>query len=189
VRGVIPNLRNVPMVIYQSDDDVLVPPDANRAAAKKLAEAKERWGGFDFEYWEVSGRGHTPPPGGYEAHLEKIAQRVRDPHPDTVIWEPSIGWKRQFYWLWWEFPSMSGLVEARLEREKNEVHVECSVTPKDLYVLLGSEIVDMDEEVAVFLNEEQVFRGKPRRSLSTLLLTGVRGDPDLMYEARVELAP
>jgi predicted esterase len=189
VRGVIPNLRNVPIVIYQSDDDVQVPPDANRAAAKKLAEAKELWGGFDFEYWEVSGRGHTPPPGGYEAHLDKIAHHVRNPHPDTVIWEPSIDWKRQFYWLWWEFPLLSGLVEARLDREKNEVHVECSVAPKGLYVLLGPEIVDMDEEVAVFLNKEEVFRGKPQRSLSTLLLTGVRGDPDLMYEARIELAP
>ena len=189
VRGVVPNLRNVPIVIYQSDDDPNVPPTANRCAAKKLAVAQKRWGGFDYEYWEESGRGHAPPPGGFDAHLEKIKDRVRNPHPDTVIWEPSIGWKRQFYWLWWEFPSMSSLVEARLERDKNEVHVDCSVEAKGLYVLLSPEIVDMDEEVAVFLNKQEVFRGKPQRSLSTLLLTGVRGDRDLMYEARVALTP
>ena len=188
-RGVIPNLRNVPIVIYQSDDDPKVPPDANRAAAKKLAEAKERWGGFDYEYWEVPGRGHGFPPGGPEAHLEKIAEGVRNPYPDKVVWEPTLGWKRQFYWLWWDFPKTSALIEATLDREKNEVRVECSVDAQGLHVLLGPEIVDMSQEVAVYLNSEEVFRGVPVRRLSTLLLTGVRGDLGLMYEARIPLVP
>jgi len=47
--GIIPNLRNLAIRIYQSDDDPRVPPDTNRMAAEKLKEAKERWGGFDFE--------------------------------------------------------------------------------------------------------------------------------------------
>ncbi|MCA8982041.1 MAG: hypothetical protein KDC14_18565, partial [Planctomycetes bacterium] len=62
--GVVPNLRNVRIVIYQSDDDPNVPPDANRAAVQALERARERWGGYDFEYWEVSGRKHDLPPGG-----------------------------------------------------------------------------------------------------------------------------
>ena len=61
--GVVPNLRNTSIVVYQSIDDPRVSPDANQFAVKRLAEAQKRWGGFDYEYWEVDGRGHGPPPG------------------------------------------------------------------------------------------------------------------------------
>ena len=188
VGGVIPNLRNVPIVIYQSDDDPQVPPDANRIAAQKLAEAKERWGGFDYEYWEVTGRGHGAPPGGFEAHLEKIAGRVRDPHPTKVVWQPDLDWKRQFYWLWWDKPSKRAIVEAEIDRSKNEVRVQCTVKPLGLAVLLGPELLDVDEEVVVTLGETEVYRGVPKPRLSALLATGVRGDPDLMFAVRIPLA-
>jgi poly(3-hydroxybutyrate) depolymerase len=189
VAGVIPSLRNVPMVIYQSDDDVQVPPDANRMAVQKLREAQTRWGGFEHEYWEVSGRGHDAPPGGYSAHLAKIAERVRDPHPTKIVWQPALTWKRQFYWLWWEIPQNGALVEAELDRTKNEIRVTCPVNASGLWVLLGPELVDMEKEVTVLLNGEQVFHGVPQPSLAALLLTGVRGDPRLSFEARVPLVP
>ena len=92
VEGVVPSLRNVPMVIFQSADDPQVPPDANRVAVEALKKAKEKWGGYPFEYWEVDGVGHGPPPGGTIAHLEKIAMRVRDPRPPKIVWQPALGW-------------------------------------------------------------------------------------------------
>jgi predicted peptidase len=92
--GVIPSLRNVFVSIYQSLDDPQVPPAPNQFAAKKLAEVAKKWGGFEHTYWEVNGRGHAEPPGGYIAQLEKVAARSRDPVPQRIVWQPVLPWKR-----------------------------------------------------------------------------------------------
>ncbi len=186
--GVIPNLRNVPMVIYQSDDDPRVPPAANRIAAERLGQARERWGGYDFEYWEVTGRGHDAPPGGPIAHLEKIADRERQPLPGKIVWQPAVAWKRQFHWLWWDVPSVRATVVAELDRDANTIRIECDRDAAGLFVLLDERLVDLDEEVAVVLAGEEVFRGLVPRRLSAMLATGVRGDPELLFEARVPVA-
>jgi pimeloyl-ACP methyl ester carboxylesterase len=185
--GVVPNLRNLAIRIYQSDDDVQVPPDANRFAHVRLQEAKERWGGYDFEYWEVTGRGHGSPPGGYEAHLAKIAEIERTTHPDTVVWQPTLDWKWQSYWLWWDEPVKNALVFARADRAKNEVRVTCDKDTRGLYVLVDEELLDPKKELAVFLNEGEVFRGLARPSLATVVSTGARGDPELVYTSRIPL--
>lgn len=187
--GVIPNLRNVRIAIYQSDDDPNVPPAANRVAVKKLAEAKERWGGYDYEYWEVPHRQHDLPPGGPEALLEKISSAVRNPHPPKVVWQPALTWKRQFYWLWWDRPARDGIVVAEADREKNEIRVQCNVNPRGLGVFLDPKLLDPEREVGVFLNDKQVFRGKVTRTLAALVQSGVRGDPELAFDMLVPLAP
>ncbi len=189
VEGIVPNLRNVAMVIYQSDDDPRVPPAPNRKAVERMAEAKERWGGYDYEYWEVSGRGHDLPPGGGKALLEKIGDKVREPRPARVVWQPTKFWKRHFYWLFWTEPATNALVVADLDREANAVHVTCDKSPKGLSVLLDDALLDLSREVVVTCNDEEVYRGLPARSLATLLMTGVRGDPDLTFDVRIPLAP
>ena len=48
--GVIPNLRNLPMCVFQSTDDPRVPPDVNQAAVRDVRRARTRWDGYeDFE--------------------------------------------------------------------------------------------------------------------------------------------
>jgi len=183
--GVIPNLRNVPIVIYQSDDDPRVPPDVNRAAAKKLAEAKERWGGFNYEYWEVEGRAHEFPPGGTPALLEKVQMHQRQPYPERIVWEPVLTWKRHFYWLWWDKPELRSIVVADLDRETNTISITCEGTPKGMYVLLNDSLVDMSQEVVLMLNGEETFRGVPVRTLAALVSTARRGDARLTFDARV----
>jgi poly(3-hydroxybutyrate) depolymerase len=185
--GIVPNLRNLIVRIYQSDDDPQVPPDANRFAAKRLEEAKALYGGFDFEYWEVSGRRHDPPPGGYEAHLAKIEKARRNPHPDTVVWQPSLSWKRQFYWLFWEAPVKDALVVARVDSKANQVRVSCDKDAKGLSVLVDEELLDPKREIVVFLNEQEVFRGRVEPDLATILATGANGDPELAFGARIPL--
>ena len=185
--GIIPNLRNVTVRIYQSDDDPNVPPEANRVAAAKLKEAQERWGGYDFEYWEVPGRQHDAPPGGYAAHLAKVEKIQRTVHPDMVVWQPTLDWKWQSYWLFWEEPIRGALVVARTDRKANEVRVTCDRDPRGLYVLVDEHLLDAGKEVTVFLNEKEVFRGIPRPDLATILATAARGDPELAYSARIPL--
>lgn len=187
VEGVIPNLRNVPMIIYQSDDDPQVPPDVNQAAVKFLAKAKERWGGYDYEYWQVSGRGHASPPGGMLALLEKIAQRQRNAVPAKVVWQPVLPWKRQFYWLFWEAPVRNAIVVADADMKTNRIKIECEQDTAGLSLLLDERIVDMKREVVVTIAGEAVYRGIPQPRLSAMLLTAVRNDPDLMFPCRIPL--
>ena len=187
--GVVPSLRNVPMVIYQSSDDPRVPPEANRMAVARLEEARTRWGGYDFEYWEVDGREHDLPPGGFKALLEKIAKREREPLPERVVWQPALSWKRHFYWLWWQAPRRDAIVQADLDRKANSIHVRCDQPVDGLRVLLNDELLDLDREVLVLLGDEpvEVWRGVPERRLSTLLRTAARNDERLVFDAMVPL--
>jgi poly(3-hydroxybutyrate) depolymerase len=189
VPGVIPNLRNVPFVIYQSDDDPQVPPAANRMAAGKLGEAQKRWGGFAFEYWEVPGRAHDEAPGGMPALLAKISARVRDSRPTHVVWQPVLDWKPQFYWLRWEHPRRDALVEAQADRAKNEIRIRGDAKPEKFEVLLDERLVDLGREVVILLNDKEVFRGLPELRLATLAKTALAGDEELVFPASVELAP
>lgn len=181
VEGVIPNLRNVPMVIYQSADDPRVPPDANRAAVKELESAKKKWGGFPFEYWEVTGQGHGHPPGGTVTHLKKIASHKRDPYPEKIVWQPDLDWKHQFYWLWWDKPVEHAIVVAEIDQENNGIKIWCEKTTPGLQVLLNGEIVDMGKEVMISLNDQEIYKGLPSLQLTTLLKTAACGDEARIY--------
>lgn len=183
--GVVPNLRNVRIVIYQSDDDPNVPPDANRAAVEALEQARERWGGYDFEYWEVSGRKHELPPGGTTDFLARVADRERDARPDKLVWQPVLDWKRQFYWLWWDEPLRNAIVVAELDRAANEVRIESEQSVKGLSILLDEELLDLSREVVVRVNGEERFRGTPIPRLSVLLATSGGVDAARTYVARV----
>ena len=187
--GVIPSLRNTRIVIYQSADDPQVPPDVNRVASRLLAAAQQRWGGYPHEYWEVTGQGHGLPPGGSIALLGKIADAVRDPRPTKVVWQPGLRWKRHFAWLWWDKPSTQAIVVAEVDKTKNLVKVTCNEERPGLEVLLDEALVDFSKEVVVMSGEREVFRGKPKRTLATLLKTAARGDPQLVFAAAVVVIP
>lgn len=189
IEGVIPSLRNVPIAIYQSDDDPRVPPEANRIAVKKLGEAQQRWGGFVHEYWEVSGREHDLPPGGMAALLAKIAARERETRPARIVWQPALEWKQQFYWLWWSKPRRGALLVADCDRAANEVRIQCDVKPETLEVLLDERLLDLAQDVRILLNGNEVFRGRAQRSLATLAKTALAGDEGLVFPASVLMKP
>ena len=188
MEGVIPNLLNVPIRIYQSADDVQVPPGANRCAVKALEAAKELYGGYDYEYWEVTGRGHTPPPGGYEALFVKIADKRRQARPNRVLWQPTLAWKRDFYWLHWDAPKLNAILIADLDRESNQVRLQVPEgAHHGLGLWLDSATLDIDREVTVFVNDKQTWRGQPTRSLQALLHSADRGDAGHIYPVLIRL--
>lgn len=193
--GVIPSLRNVPMVVYQSRDDPQVPADVNQLAAKQVAEARARWGGYaDFTYWEVDGQGHGLPPGGAEAHFERIRDFSRQARPAEIVWQPVLDWKRQFYWLAWERPAEGALIEARLEREANRITVTRVAgtgrgSGQGLAVYVDADLVDFERPLEVLFDGRVVFTGLPQRRLEWLLETSTSGDPQRRYCARVPLEP
>lgn len=185
VEGVIPSLRNVFVSIYQSLDDPQVPPGPNRAAARLLGEAAQRWGGFAHDYWEVDGRGHAEPPGGHEAQLRKIAERVRTPVPERLVWQPVLRWKRQFHWLWWDQPVFGATLVADLDRAANRVRIQCDKPTDGLYVLLDGRVLDLAKDVEVEVGGQHVFRGRAVPSLATLVRTSDHPDPKLQFVAEV----
>jgi poly(3-hydroxybutyrate) depolymerase len=187
IEGVIPSLRNVRIVIFQSTDDPRVPPGPNRKAVELLREAQKERGGYDFEYWEVGDKGHGLPDGGARALLEKIADQTRNPVPERVTWQPVVRWKRQFYWLWWDNPFTRAIVVADLDKAANKITMTCDNPRSGLAVLVDERIVDMQKEVTVVLNGNEVFRGVPKPTLPVLLSTGTRNDPDLMFSARIRV--
>jgi len=183
--GVIPSLRNVFVSVYQSLDDPQVPPAPNQFAVRLLAQAAAKWGAFEHDYWEVDGRGHGAPPGGYQAQLEKIVGKTRDAVPERIVWQPVLAWKRQFYWLYWETPAAGALVTADLDRPANAVRITCDRPTDGLWVLLDGRVLDLDQEVVVTVNGKETFRGKPVADLGTLLLTSEHPDPALQFAVRV----
>ena len=187
--GVVPSLRNVPLVVYQSDDDPQVPPAANLVAAKCMAAAKERWGGFEFDYWGASGRGHDYPPGGMSALLLRIASRTRDPRPAKIVWQPVLEWKHQFYWLWWDAPISGAILEAEADRTKNEIRLHCDQPLTTLEILLDDRVLDLSKDMTILLDDKQLFRGKATTSLATLVKTALAGDEDLLFAASVRVTP
>ena len=159
VVAVIPSLRNVPMVIYQSDNDPNVPPAANEIAVQKLDLAQQRWGGFVHEYWQVPGRAHDLPPGGMPALLAKISTRVLE----------RLG--------------------VSLGRAQNEIRILADGKPEKFEVLLDDRLVDLGKDVRILLNGKQVSLGRPELRLSTLAKTALAGDEELVFAASVELKP
>jgi dienelactone hydrolase len=188
--GVLPNLRNVPLWVYQSLDDRNVPPESNEFAVPQLARlAKDDPGGYLHHYERVDGRGHGPPEKGYVPALEWAAKRPRDPRPKKVVWQPSRAWKRQFYWLWWDAPALGATVTVET-KEKNVFDVSSADPLDGLRLLLDARLADLTKDVVVRVNGKESFRGPARPSLATMVRTSDRVDADLLFAASVPvLAP
>lgn len=188
VEGVIPNLRNVRIAIFQSTDDPRVPPGPNQKGVELLGAAQQRWGGFDFEYWEVGDRGHGFPEGGVVELLRKIEAAVRDPLPERIVWQPAVTWKRQFYWLHWERPALEAIVVADLDREHNTIAIQSNGADlAGLSVLLDERLVDLDKEVVITVDGKETRRELCAARLVDLLDTSVHPDPALGFAARLSV--
>lgn len=180
-RGVVPNLRNMPLVVFQSTDDPRVPPEANQAAVQRVAAAKERFGGYDkFVYWEVHDREHGFPEGGPNALIQRIEGFKRESWPHKLVWEPVVPWKRRFYWLEWAEPKLRTTVIAEVFPAERRIAV--LVEGGDgagLALLLSPELLPLDApsgELVIELNGDEVYRGVPEPRFDTWLRTAALGD-------------
>ncbi|MGH7162781.1 MAG: hypothetical protein ACREID_04795, partial [Planctomycetota bacterium] len=186
--GVLPNLRNVALHVYQSLDDPQVPPAPNVFANQELLRLQKEHGGFPYRYVEVNGRGHGAPPGGHVEGFQWIHGHVRETRPKRVLWQPVLSWKRMFYWLWWDAPVPGVLVDARVAGD-NVIEIDLGgAPPAGFRILLDEKLVDLSREVVVKLEGNEAFRGKVPFTLSTMLMTArERNDPHLLFPARIDL--
>ena len=186
--GVVANLRNVPMVVFQSTDDPRVPPDANQAAVKEVAKFKKRFGGYaDFTYWEVTDRQHGYPEGGMLALLNKIKDFKRDVHQLNIVWQPALDWKTQFYWMHWKEPVMTVIVEGEFDKETNTFVISSDALLSDFEILLSPAMVDFKREVIVKFNGTEIARRMPKANLGDLLYFYSASDGERVYCDRIKL--
>jgi pimeloyl-ACP methyl ester carboxylesterase len=196
--GYLPNLRNLPLFVYQSLDDRNVPSAANVFAMREMRKLRERDPkGWEHSYEEVDGRGHAFPQKGPEPGLTWAASHVRNPRPDTIVWQPTRTWKTTFYWVRWTDPWITSELTASLDRAANSVAVTVkaprSMNPRateaerpariaKLSVYLDERLVDMSKEVVVTVDGKERFRGVPRLSLATLVRSAEeREDPEYAF--------
>ena len=183
--GYLPNIRNLPLFVYQSLDDPNVPSAANVFAMRELAKLHEADPkGWEHVYEQVDGRKHDFPAKGPQPGLEWATKHVRDPRPVKIVWQPTRTWKTTFYWLRWTDPWICSEVTATADRAANAIAITVksprSATPQKteaeregrlvkLSVYLDERLVDMSKEVVVTVDGKERFRGVPRLSLATLV--------------------
>ncbi|MHC4408647.1 MAG: hypothetical protein ACYS0F_06560 [Planctomycetota bacterium] len=190
VDGVIPNLRNVALHVYQSLDDKNVPPEPNVFANKVVLEWQKEYGGYRYKYVEVDGRGHGAPPGGHGKGVAWVYESKRDPRPKHILWQPVLKWKRMFYWLRWQQPEPRVLVEAKIAKP-NEIDLDLQGASREGFgVHLDGALVDLDKEVVIREGGDEVFRGKVTRTLTALLICAAeKYDARNLYPVFVDLSP
>ncbi len=190
VEGIIPSFFHLPLHVYQSLDDVQVPPEPNVFANAEILRWKAEYGGYErYKYVEVDGRGHGAPPGGHVEGFAWLYQFARDPRPKRILWQPVLPWKRMFYWLWWDEPIARVLVDARITGQ-NEIRLDLAgASPAGFRILLDERLVDLDQPVRVVDPIDKVlFEGRVPRTRSTMLMTaGERYDSECVFPARIDL--
>ena len=99
-----------------------------------------------------------------------------------------LDWKRDFYWVRWEEPRPMTILVVDLDREANAVRVETGGRElHEFTVYLDEEMLDLDEEVAVIVNDDEVFRGLLEPTLTALLSSAERGDPAYLFPYSIHL--
>jgi pimeloyl-ACP methyl ester carboxylesterase len=188
--GVIPNLCNLPLFVFQSLDDPNVPPAPNLYAVKELEKwHREHPEGYIYRFDKVGDRSHGAPAEGYLPSQRWIASHERIARPRKIVWQPVLRWKRHFYWLYWEKPVLKSVIQAEA-KEGNVIDISVLDGPRrvrGLTVLLGEPVVDPGKELTILVNGDEKFRGVPEQTLSTLLLTLPRFDDALLFDVRVDL--
>ncbi len=188
--GLLPNLYSQTFLCFQSSDDPRVPPEPNDYAFERLKEWKARYPeGFNYRYLRVDDRGHNRPAEGYLPTQQWVAEHTRNARPKKFLWQPTLEWKKHFYWIYWPSPILKSLMEVAVT-EPNRIDVrllEGGDDPGPFSLFLGAPLVDLDEEIAVFVQGEERFRGRVEKRLSTLLWTLPWNDADRLFEARIDI--
>lgn len=163
-------LRNLPFAIFMGGADAAY--DRNKIAAAKSAEMAEL---------------QKNDPGGY-VHMSRIyeglphwmnrkdaegvpwmAKFTRQPWPKKIVWLQDDITHDRFYWL--KIPDQAAVkagqkivatVDGQVVRLEGDV-------PAKLELRLSDKLLDLDQEVKVFVNGKEVVAGKVIRNAATIL--------------------
>jgi predicted esterase len=181
-KGILPNLKNLPIWFYNSTDDRQVRPDSSIRAAEILEELRTKYGAFDFVWKKYTDIGHGTPKEGLADIWKWMLAKKRDPLPRRVLWETTRPYKRHFYWL----RSESG-GKFDVARDGNRFTV--TEGGAGLRIMLNDRMVKMDQPIVVVdAGGKELFNGPATYSLvATLESIDVKKDPEMWFSGWVEL--
>lgn len=122
--------------------------------------------------------------------LPWMAEFVRNPIPDRVVWKQDDVTHNRFYWL--ALPKgvrpVTG-AEVVAERKGQTIEILSADQMDRLLIRLDDRMVDLDQPVKVVYGDKVLFEGRVPRTIGTLANTlEERGDPLLTFCAEVEVA-
>jgi hypothetical protein len=150
---------------------------------------------------------HTLDPGGYrhqvvihedKAHwmdredaaaLPWMAERIRDPRPQRIVWKQDDVTHTRLYWLAVDTEHQKAGALIRADRSGQTIDIE-STDVDSVTVLLDDELADLDQPVTIKLNGSERFSGRPERTIGGLVQSlSERADRRALYPARVTIGP
>ncbi len=121
--------------------------------------------------------------------LPWMAEKRRNPVPDRVVWKQSPVTHDRLYWLALpkgESPVAGSLVTAK--RDGQTITIEAADKVDRLLVRLDDRMVDLDRPVKIVYQGKTLFERRAPRTIAALMHTlAHRGDPQLMFDAEVEV--
>jgi pimeloyl-ACP methyl ester carboxylesterase len=184
--GFLPNVRTLPVSFFIGLEDKNTMPGTYLFAWDRILELREKdKGGYtaiDFRTFE--GMAHQNPEGEPQRTLDWLAKQRRDPWPQKVVLEYASApfpqaepqdpqkrfVKRQHYWL----RCMSPLDRMHITAERNGNAIELALDgpmPKEVEILLRSELAKPGEPVAVRVANGPSFKETPDQDLGLVFDT------------------
>jgi len=184
--GTIGNLMHTPIAFVHGGKDEAAPPWSDAEADRILKElAAANPGFYRHKYTFYPSAGHGVPGEGVKQSVQWAAAFARDPAPDRLVWEPSRGFVRNFFWLRVEQPRMFTRLEASVSG--NTVRIRSTGINNGLGVWIDPRVVDIAKPVTITVNDQLVFEGPVQPTLSAILESvDDKLDEKMWYPARVD---
>jgi len=121
--------------------------------------------------------------------LPWMAALRRNPIPDRVVWKQSTVTHDRLYWLAVpkNDPSLAG-AEVVAQRAGQTIEIKSAEKVSQLLIRLDERMVDLDKPVRIVYHDQVLFDRRTPRTIATMIHTlDQRGDPQLMFDAEVEV--
>ena len=185
----IQGLRNLPFTLHMGSEDHAY--NRNRVAREwkqQLGELRENDPeGYPHRVEIHEGKGHWME-GEDAAALPWMAGHTRSLRPDRVVWIQHAVAHSRYYWLAVGRP-VTG-TKTVVERRGQTIEIHAWDDQDSLSLRLDDTMLDLDAPVTVKQGERKLFRGKPARTIATLVKTmRERNDPQAVFPAEITVLP
>ena len=184
------SLRNVPFALQVGGNDSAY--NRNKVAeeyGEKLDQLqKDDPKGYEHLVKIHEGKGHWMDLQD-KAALPWLAKFTRNPIPDRVVWKQTGPAHDRSYWLAVPPKEAKGDSLVIASRTGQTIDIVAAEKVTKLLIHLDDRMADLNKPIAVTQNGKTLSSGLAKRCVAVMIKTLVgRGDPDLMFDAEVEVA-
>jgi hypothetical protein len=120
--------------------------------------------------------------------LPWMAKFVRNPIPDRIVWKQTGTVHDRSYWL--AMPTKDAIDGSLVvaTRDGQTIDIVTAEKVSKLLIRLDDRMLDLDKPVTVQQGGKTLYSGTPIRTIGSMLKTLIgRGDPELMFDAEIEV--